>query len=166
MQNDRDIHQPESMTRSQTIASKIAGYAVTLVIDVLVMLTIIILLWSVWDVGVGLYESLAAGNSAGLNDLMIGVLTVLIFIEVFELSVKYLSTRAVSVKDLYEVSIAVILREVWVGLFAHTMKWQMVLAVAVLLLAVGLLRAFEVRYADVKRHFGTKRAKSEDANGA
>lgn len=150
------------MTRSQNIASKIAGYAVTFVIDVLVMLTIVILLWSVWDVGVGLYEALVAGAADGLNDLMIGVLTVLIFIEVFELSVKYLSTRAVSVKDLYEVSIAVILREVWVGLFAHTMKWQMVLAVAALLIAVGLLRAFEVRYNDVKHHFGRKRSNAED----
>lgn len=166
MLNDRDIQQPESMTRSQNIATKIAGYAVTLVIDVLVMLTIVILLWSVWDVGVGLYESLMAGDSAGLNSLMVGVLTVLIFIEVFELSVKYLSTRAVSVKDLYEVSIAVILREVWVGLFAHTMKWQMVLAIAALLIAVGLLRAFEVRYNDVKHHFGAKRAKHGDSHEA
>ena len=145
---DSDVTSP--LSRAQNWTTRLASGSITLVVDAIVLLAVVILMWSVWELGVDLYTGLREGRGAALNDLMVGVLTVLIFIEVFELSIKYLNTRTVLIKDLYEVSIAVILREVWVGMFAHTIKWEMVLAVAFLLLAIGLLRFAEV-------HYGTSR---------
>ena len=136
----------QRLSRTQSWATKIASGSITIVIDAIVLLASVILLWSVWELGVSLWTNISAGEGSALNDLMVGVLTVLIFIEVFELSIKYLNTRTVLIKDLYEVSIAVILREVWVGMFAHTIKWEMVIAVALLLIAIGLLRFAEVHY--------------------
>jgi uncharacterized membrane protein (DUF373 family) len=123
--------------------ARLAEVTVTLVIDVLVILTVVILLWSVWAVASSLFTSIVEGKIERLTDLMVGVLTTLIFIEVFNLSVKYIRTHTVSVKDLCEVSLAVIFREVWVGLFAHSIEWPMVLALSVLILAIAAVRAAE-----------------------
>ena len=127
----------------QDWVQRIAWGVVNLVVDALVLLTVLMLLWSTWALALALYTSFMGGDSGNLTKLMVQVLTIFIFVEVFNLSVKYIKTHQVSVRDLAEVSIAVVLREVWVGMFSYKLEAPMILAIAVLIIALAVVRWME-----------------------
>jgi len=75
------------------------------------------------------------------KELVIDVLSVFLLIELFRTFTDYLEYHRVRLRVLTEVGIAFILREIFIGLYDHSLDWSSILALSVLL---GVLVAARV----------------------
>lgn len=80
------------------------------------------------------------------RELVIDVLSVFVLIELFRTFTDYLQFHRVRLRVLAEVGIAFILREIFIGLYGHTMQWTEILALAVLLAVLVAARIAAVRF--------------------
>jgi len=71
---------------------------------------------------------------------MLDVLTVFIFLEIFHSFLDFLRTKTVEIVNLADITLAIVFREVWIGLFSKELAWQGVMALALLIVAVGVVR--------------------------
>jgi uncharacterized membrane protein (DUF373 family) len=74
----------------------------------------------------GLIDSVA-------RDLVIDVLSVFVLIELFRTFTDYLEFQRIRLRVLAEVGIAFVLRDVFIGLYNHSMEWPTILALTALL---------------------------------
>lgn len=80
------------------------------------------------------------------RELVIDVLSVFVLIELFRTFTDYLQFHRVRLRVLAEVGIAFILREIFIGLYGHTMQWTEILALAVLLAVLVAARIAAVQF--------------------
>jgi uncharacterized membrane protein (DUF373 family) len=80
------------------------------------------------------------------RELVIDVLSVFVLIELFRTFTDYLEFHRVRLRVLSEVGIAFILREIFIGLYDHTVAWQQILALAALLAVLVSARIASVRF--------------------
>jgi uncharacterized membrane protein (DUF373 family) len=74
----------------------------------------------------GLIDSVA-------RDLVIDVLSVFVLIELFRTFTDYLEFQRIRLRVLAEVGIAFVLREIFIGLYNHSIAWSEILALTALL---------------------------------
>lgn len=74
----------------------------------------------------GLIDSVA-------RELVIDVLSVFVLIELFRTFTDYLEYQRIRVRVLAEVGIAFVLRDIFIGLYNHSIDWPQILALALLL---------------------------------
>jgi uncharacterized membrane protein (DUF373 family) len=92
-------------------------------------------------------HSLVHGVVDGIDrELVIDVLSVFVLIELFRTFTDYLEFHRVRLRVLAEVGIAFILREVFIGLYDHSMEWSKILAVAALLAVLVTARIAAVQF--------------------
>jgi uncharacterized membrane protein (DUF373 family) len=92
-------------------------------------------------------HSLVHGVVDGIDrELVIDVLSVFVLIELFRTFTDYLEFHRVRLRVLAEVGIAFILREVFIGLYDHSMDWSKILAVAALLAVLVTARIAAVQF--------------------
>ncbi len=87
------------------------------------------------------------------RQLVIDVLSVFVLIELFRTFTDYLQFRRVRLRVLAEVGIAFVLREIFIGLYDHSMNWTEILAFSVLLAVL-----VAARIASVQLHGGDSSA--------
>jgi uncharacterized membrane protein (DUF373 family) len=80
------------------------------------------------------------------RELVIDVLSVFVLIELFRTFTDYLEFHRVRLRVLSEVGIAFILREIFIGLYDHTVDWPQILALAALLAVLVSARIASVRF--------------------
>src|SRR5271169_6832506 len=80
------------------------------------------------------------------RELVIDVLSVFVLIELFRTFTDYLEFRRVRLRVLAEVGIAFVLREIFIGLYDHSMNWTEILALAVLLAVLVTARIAAVQF--------------------
>jgi len=80
------------------------------------------------------------------RELVIDVLSVFVLIELFRTFTDYLQFHRVRLRVLAEVGIAFILREIFIGLYGHSMQWTEILALAVLLAVLVTARIAAVHF--------------------
>lgn len=85
----------------------------------------------------GLIDSVA-------RDLVIDVLSVFVLIELFRTFTDYLEFHRIRLRVLTEVGIAFILREIFIGLYDHTIAWAEILALTALLAVLVAARITSV----------------------
>ena len=124
---------------------KVAGQVMSLFVDVLVVLVLAALAWTVWLVGVDLYRAVAGQVDFEVKKLFIEILTIFIFIEIFHSLLDYLRNQRIHITSLTDVSLAIVFRELWIGLFGLQLEWQMVLAFSAVILALGAVRVVVAR---------------------
>lgn len=78
--------------------------------------------------------------------LVIDVLSVFVLIELFRTFTDYLEYRRVRLMVLAEVGIAFVLREIFIGLYNHSMDWTKILAFSVLLAVLVAARIASVKF--------------------
>jgi uncharacterized membrane protein (DUF373 family) len=115
------------------------------VVFVLLIASLVALVFLTFLVAVEVWNAILDGDGAELGKVLTAVLTVFIFIEVLRVSVQFLRHDELNILDLIDVTLAVIFREVWVGLFSEKLDWQEILALGVLVAAIGLVRYFAAR---------------------
>jgi uncharacterized membrane protein (DUF373 family) len=92
-------------------------------------------------------HSLAHGIVDGIDrELVIDVLSVFVLIELFRTFTDYLEFHRVRLRVLAEVGIAFILREIFIGLYDHSMNWTEILALSVLLAVLVTARIAAVQF--------------------
>ena len=80
------------------------------------------------------------------RELVIDVLSVFVLIELFRTFTDYLQFHRVRLRVLAEVGIAFILREIFIGLYGHSMQWTEILALASLLAVLVTARIAAVQF--------------------
>lgn len=124
---------------------------VSLIVDVLIVLVLVALVWAV----VGIAEHVWLLITGGLPDAFKGVtaevLSVFIFIEIFNALVEYLKERRIRATHLADATLAFVLREVWVTLYASEAGWERIGALSALVLAIGLVRTLAIVYSPGER---------------
>ena len=120
-----------------TLVDRVASAAIALVVDVLVALMAIVLVWAVIVLGFVIVETIQQRQAEHIKDLVIGVLTIFIIIEIFDLFREYLRSAHIKVTNLAEVSLAVVLRELWLLLLDGSENWQLYAALALVVLAIA-----------------------------
>ncbi|WP_283744415.1 phosphate-starvation-inducible PsiE family protein [Sideroxydans sp. CL21] len=80
------------------------------------------------------------------RELVIDVLSVFVLIELFRTFTDYLEFHRVRLRVLAEVGIAFVLREVFIGLYDHSMNWTEILALSFLLAILVATRIAAVQF--------------------
>ncbi|MGA9665817.1 MAG: phosphate-starvation-inducible PsiE family protein [Gallionella sp.] len=95
----------------------------------------------------GVSNNLAIGTIDSIDrELVIDVLSVFVLIELFRTFTDYLEFHRVRLRVLAEVGIAFVLREIFIGLYGHSMQWTEILALAVLLAILVSARIAAVHF--------------------
>jgi uncharacterized membrane protein (DUF373 family) len=126
---------------------RLASLAITAVVSLLVLLMALVLVWAVVVLAIVVVETIRQQDVGHIKDLVIGVLTIFIVIEIFDLFREYLRSAHIKVVNLAEVSIAVVLRELWLLLLEGSENWQLYIALALVVAAVAAFWWLTTRYA-------------------
>ncbi len=141
---------------------RVAGNAMSIFVDALVVLVLVALAWTVWLVGVDLYQGMTGAVEYEVKNLFIEILTIFIFIEIFHSLLGYLRDQRISITNLADVSLAIVFRELWIGLFGLQLSWPMVMAFAVVIVAIGGVRVFITYFGGPDRTLTTPLSDAED----
>lgn len=93
-----------------------------------------------------IFESL----ESGFNHMVTSVLTVFIVIDLFKAFVDYHDNDRIKLTDITDATILIVLREIAVGLYSQEFEYKFVLSLATLLLVLGIMRVFAVKYSPAK----------------
>jgi len=81
-----------------------------------------------------------------VRDMVIDILSVFVLIELFRTFTDYLEFHRIRLRVLSEVGIAFILREIFIGLYDHSIEWKDTLALTILLAVLVGARVTAVKY--------------------
>ena len=141
MDDPRDTLDVNKQARLTKYVDRTAGWALDLVADVLILLALVALGSVTVRLALDLVQVvLQRGETATLSKVILDVLTVFIFLEIFHSFLDFLRTKTVEIVDLADITLAIVFREVWIGLFSKELPWQAVMAIALLIVAVGAVR--------------------------
>jgi len=139
---------PAPVPRASLTHRALRAYRVTLdvIVTGLVLVMVLTLLGALTGLILDFTAAAGAFSSAVTNhrlahgvvyatdrELVIDVLSVFVLIELFRTFTDYLEFHRVRLRVLAEVGIAFILREVFIGLYDHSIEWPQILALAAML---------------------------------
>jgi uncharacterized membrane protein (DUF373 family) len=139
------------LSRFELSVAGVQSLVVRIVVDVLVMLVLVMLVWVVISVAGDVWTAVTSREGEAFKSLSVELLTVFIFIELFHSLTEYMRFQRIRVTNLVDASLAFVLREVWVGLYAGEAGWQKIMALSVLVLALGAIRTLAVVYSPSER---------------
>jgi uncharacterized membrane protein (DUF373 family) len=114
-----------------------ATRAIGIIVNVLVVLIVVMLVWAVVVLAVVVFDTLQLNDATAIKELVLGVLTIFIIIEIFDLFREYLRSAHIKVTNLAEVSLAVVLRELWLLLLEGSTDWKLYIALAAVIVALA-----------------------------
>ncbi|TLM72832.1 MAG: hypothetical protein FDZ70_08130 [Actinobacteria bacterium] len=131
--------------------ARLQDAVIAVLVEVLAVALLVALVWAVWGV-VGDVVSAITGRAAdGFKALSVEVLAVLIFIELFHSLTGYMRSKRIRITHLVDASLAFVLREVWLAMYAGDVTWQRMLALAGMVLALGGVRTLAVVFSPAER---------------
>ncbi|MGD0503280.1 MAG: phosphate-starvation-inducible PsiE family protein [Steroidobacteraceae bacterium] len=151
----KPIPNPRLATRALRLYRFILDAIVTALVVVMILTLLGALAGIILDfaTAAGLFRSALVNHKlahgviyASDRELVIDVLSVFVLIELFRTFTDYLEFHRVRLRVLSEVGIAFILREIFIGLYDHTVDWPQILALAALLAVLVSARIAAVRF--------------------
>ena len=88
-----------------------------------------------------------------VESVLQGIVLILIFFELFEIIAMYLLYHHVSLKNVVEIGVLAIVKELLIVTDLESMQWQRMAAMALLILVMGALYIIEMRRMDRHREF-------------
>jgi uncharacterized membrane protein (DUF373 family) len=135
------------------------GRVLDVIVTALVFVMVLILIGAVVGLILDFIEATSKFSSAvsthniahGIVDsidreLVIDVLSVFVLIELFRTFTDYLEFHRVRLRVLSEVGIAFVLREIFIGLYDHSMNWTEIITLSVLLAVLVAARTAAVQF--------------------
>ena len=116
------------------------------IVETLVVLVLVMLVWAVLGVARDVLQAVINSDTGTFKNLSAEVLTVFVFIELFHSLSEYMRSGRIRVTSLVDASLAFVLREMWVEMYSGFSDWRMLVALAVLILALGGVRTLAVVY--------------------
>lgn len=114
-----------------------ASRAIGIIVNVLILFTVAMLVWAVVALAFVIVDTVQQKDATAIKSLILGILTVFIIIEIFDLFREYLRSAHIKVTNLAEVSLAVVLRELWLLLLEGSNDWKLYLALAAVVAALA-----------------------------
>ncbi len=152
MTTDADKLKPETPSPSGRLnVWAVQSFVVRTVVDVLVVLVLVMLVWVVVGVARDVWTAVTTRSVDAFQTLSVELLTVFVFIELFHSLSEYMRFRRIRVTTMVDASLAFVLREIWVGMYAGETAWQQTLALSALVLALGIIRTLAVVYSPNER---------------
>lgn len=139
---------PEVEVGLKKRALNLYGRILDLIVTALVLIVLLTLVGALIDVVLDFIAAMNAFRTSMVDssftftkglingfdkELVIDVLSVFLLIELFRTFTDYLEYQRVRLRVLTEVGIAFILREIFIGLYDHSLDWPSILAMAFLL---------------------------------
>ncbi len=126
-----------------------------IIIDVIVVFLILVMLVTLGVAFIGvlndLYEALSnLRHEVAIQTLVTSILSVFVLIELFRSFTDYLEFHRIRLRVLTEVAIVFILRDIFIGLYNHTLLWQDLLALGFLLAVLIAGRVAAIRFGPEK----------------
>ena len=123
------------------------GRMLDFVITVLIFLMLITLLYAVWSLIGDVYAAFfSLHQEEVISNLVSDVLSVFVLIELFRTFTDYLEFHRIRLRVLAEVAIVFILRELFIGLYAHRLGPLDLLATAALLAVLVAARVAAIQF--------------------
>lgn len=144
-------HNGTQTTWLRRAVSSTQDFVISVIIDALVVLVLATLVWVVLGVAVHVWEAITVRSVDSFKSLSVELLTVFIFIEIFHSLSEYMRFGRIRITNLVDASLAFVLREIWVGMYAGDAHWQELLALAALVLALGGVRTLAVVFSPSER---------------
>jgi len=141
-----DVSAPIGVRVVQGPLRWLRGHVVAIVVDVLVLLVLVALVRSVVGLTLEVFTLVVSSDSEAFKAVTTQVLTVFVFIEIFHSLIDYLENQRVRITHLADASLAFVLRETWIALYSGEVGWGHIVALAVLVLALGVVRTMAVVY--------------------
>ncbi len=121
------------------------------IIDIIVVFLILVMLVTLGVAFIGvlyeLYDALTnLRHEIAIQTLVISILSVFILIELFRTFTDYLQFHRIRMRVLTEVAIVFILRDIFIGIYGHSLQWQDLLALSVLLAVLVTARIASVYF--------------------
>ena len=127
------------MTSSETPYARLTRRASELVLDALGLIVLAILLRAIVMLVMDTFNAYLHYEPGVLKEIGLRVLTVFVFVEIFNLFRDYRRNERLSVLNILTLTITIVVREIWIMLFEGTAPWQEQMGVAAVLLVVGAL---------------------------
>lgn len=118
----------------------------TIFLYILLLALIVGMVKTLLEIRFIIFESL----ESGFNHMVTSVLTVFIVIDLFKAFVDYHDNERIKLTDITDATILIVLREIAVGLYSQEFEYKFVLSLATLLLVLGIMRVFAVKYSPAK----------------
>ncbi|MDE2260070.1 MAG: phosphate-starvation-inducible PsiE family protein [Betaproteobacteria bacterium] len=121
------------------------------IIDVIVVFLILVMLITLGVAFIGvlyeLYDALTnLRHEIAIQTLVVSILSVFILIELFRTFTDYLQFHRIRMRVLTEVAIVFILRDIFIGIYGHSLEWQDILALSALLAVLVTTRIASVYF--------------------
>ncbi len=121
------------------------------IIDVIVVFLILVMLITLGVAFIGvlydLYDALSnLRHEIAIQTLVISILSVFVLIELFRTFTDYLEFHRIRLRVLTEVAIVFILRDIFIGIYSHSLQWQELLALSALLAVLVCARIASVYF--------------------
>ncbi len=134
-----DLKRMNEVVRRRRL-ERIQRLVMDLITNTLVFLVLIAPTWAVVTVADGLIRSVGQPSFERFKVVTLEILTIFVFIEMFTLPVEYVNDERLRMTNLVDATLAVVLRELWVQLYAGHSGWQMLLGLSGVLIALAILR--------------------------
>ncbi|WP_308389550.1 phosphate-starvation-inducible PsiE family protein [Acidithiobacillus sp. AMEEHan] len=123
------------------------GRMLDFVITILIFLMLVTLLYAVWSLIGDVYAAFfSLHQEEVISSLVSDVLSVFVLIELFRTFTDYLEYHRIRLRVLAEVAIVFILRELFIGLYAHRLGPLDLLATAALLAVLVAARVAAIQF--------------------
>ena len=125
---------------------KVTDSIVIIILYILLLALIAGMLRILLDIRIISVDSL----EGGFRQIVNSVLSLFIVIEFFKTFADYSKHERIKLTYITDATILIVMREITVGLYSQSFGYQMIIALSVLMLVLGLLRVLAVRYSPEK----------------
>ncbi len=125
---------------------KVTDSIVTIILYILLLALIAGMLRILLDIRFIAIDSL----EGGFRQIVNSVLSLFIVIEFFKTFADYSKHERIKLTYITDATILIVMREITVGLYSQSFGYQMIFALSMLILVLGLLRVLAVRYSPEK----------------
>lgn len=168
-QEEDDVLRGEPLTGTRDKILRFYGKSLDLMVIALIFVTLLTLLGAVAGLALNFLASMSIlrddiaihglAHIHRLTDgvgqrLVIDVLSTFVLMELFRTFTDYLEFRRIRLRELAEVGIVFVVREIFIGLYAHRMDWPELLGISALLAVLVAARVAAVQFPP--RHNGTE----------
>lgn len=164
-------HYPESadvvnyasniIKRAKPMILRLYDLIVDAVIIVSVLLMLVVLLFSFFDVleittHLGLHLHPLSTDEAKFRSLVVNVLDIFIVIELFGTFTDYARTRHIRLSPLLDVTIVFTLREILVKLYANDFAINDMIGLCIVVVILVIARSLSVKFSPMNKHSGSE----------
>ena len=136
------------MIDNTKIFRKIINSITTIVLYILLLTLVIGMAKTLLDVRFTLFTSM----DVGFHHMVSSVLTIFILIDLFNIFVDYHEHERIKLTYVTDATILIVMREIAVGMYAKEFEFKFILALAALVLVLGIVRVLAIRYSPEETH--------------